>query len=99
MHTRKVLMYLDKSIGRLVDYLESEGWMDNSIIVVASDNGGCPNSGGSNFPLRGTKASYWEGGTKVTIAAPVRGSCGCSGGEKIRSFRMCADTNILECGE
>ncbi|CAB1098994.1 unnamed protein product [Ectocarpus sp. CCAP 1310/34] len=61
----KVLMYLDKSIGRLVDYLEREGWMDNSIIVVASDNGGCPNSGGSNFPLRGTKASYWEGGTKV----------------------------------
>lgn len=61
----KVLMYLDKSIGRLVDYLESEGWMDNSIVVVASDNGGCLNSGGSNFPLRGVKESYWEGGNKV----------------------------------
>ncbi|CAN0285473.1 unnamed protein product [Ectocarpus fasciculatus] len=58
-------MYLDKSIGRLVDYLESEGWMENSIIVVASDNGGCPSDGGSNFPLRGVKSSYWEGGHKV----------------------------------
>ncbi|CAM9815485.1 unnamed protein product [Pylaiella littoralis] len=61
----KVLMYLDKSIGLLVDYLEAEGWMENSIIVVASDNGGCPGAGGSNYPLRGIKHSYWEGGVKV----------------------------------
>ncbi|CAM9370429.1 unnamed protein product [Ectocarpus sp. 12 AP-2014] len=61
----KVLMYLDKSIGRLVDYLETEGWLENSIIVVASDNGGCPSTGGSNYPLRGLKHSNWEGGVKV----------------------------------
>lgn len=61
----KVLMYLDKTIGELVSYLEDEGWMENSIIVVASDNGGCPSKGGSNYPLRGIKHSYWEGGVKV----------------------------------
>ncbi|CAM9251444.1 unnamed protein product [Pylaiella littoralis] len=61
----KVLMYLDNTIGDLVQYLEAEGWMENSIIVVASDNGGCPRHGGSNYPLRGTKYSYWEGGNKV----------------------------------
>ncbi|CAM9679299.1 unnamed protein product [Scytosiphon promiscuus] len=61
----KVLMYLDKSIGKLVDYLEDEGWMENTIIVMVSDNGGCPSYGGSNYPLRGIKHSYWDGGNKV----------------------------------
>lgn len=58
-------MYLDHTIGELVEYLTTEGWMENSIIVVASDNGGCPSLGGSNYPLRGLKHSYWEGGVKV----------------------------------
>lgn len=58
-------MYLDKSIGTVVDYLEAEGWMDNTIVVVVSDNGGCPSYGGSNYPLRGIKHSYWDGGNKV----------------------------------
>lgn len=58
-------MYLDKTIGQLVDYLEEEGWLDNSVVVVASDNGGCALDGGSNLPLRGVKASYWEGGIRV----------------------------------
>ncbi len=61
-------MYLDHTIGDLVDYLETNGWMENSIIVVASDNGGCPSIGGSNYPLRGIKHSYWEGGVKVTTS-------------------------------
>lgn len=61
----QVLMYLDKTVGMLVEYLETEGWMENSIIVVASDNGGCPAKGGSNYPLRGIKHTYWEGGVKA----------------------------------
>lgn len=58
-------MYLDKTIGNLVETLEEGGWMDNTIIIVASDNGGCPVNGGTNYPLRGLKHSYWEGGNKV----------------------------------
>lgn len=65
LHAYQVLMYLDKTVGQLVDYLEETGWLDNSVIVVASDNGGCPPDGGSNLPLRGVKGSYWEGGVKV----------------------------------
>lgn len=65
-------MYLDHTIGELVEYLETNGWMENSIIVVASDNGGCPSCGGSNYPLRGIKHSYWEGGTKVTTVVCYR---------------------------
>ncbi|CAN0388593.1 unnamed protein product [Pylaiella littoralis] len=60
-----VLLYLDKLIGDFVDVLEDEGWLENSIIVVASDNGGCPTDGGTNYPLRGAKGSVHEGGTKV----------------------------------
>jgi arylsulfatase A-like enzyme len=30
-----------------------------------SDNGGCPYGGGKNGPLRGTKGTVFEGGTKV----------------------------------
>lgn len=63
-------MYLDHTIGELVEYLEEEGWMENSIIVVASDNGGCPSCGGNNYPLRGIKHSYWEGGVKVRTLSP-----------------------------
>ncbi len=69
---QQVLMHLDHTIGELVDYLETEGWMENSIIVVASDNGGCLNNGGSNYPLRGTKVTYWEGGQKVTNSRAAR---------------------------
>ncbi|CAB1108130.1 unnamed protein product [Ectocarpus sp. CCAP 1310/34] len=60
-----VLLYLDKRIGEFVDMLEQEGWLENSVIVVSSDNGACPDDGGSNYPLRGTKQSVFEGGSRV----------------------------------
>lgn len=58
-----------------MDFLEHEGWLDNSIIVVASDNGGCPDGGGVNYPLRGVKQSVFEGGTKVRETWVVRRVC------------------------
>ena len=33
---------LDQNIGRLVEYLEREGELDNTLIVFFSDNGACP---------------------------------------------------------
>ncbi|CAM9770541.1 unnamed protein product, partial [Hapterophycus canaliculatus] len=63
----EVAMYLDKKVGELVGLLEKEGWLENSIIVVASDNGGDPGAGGSNYPLRGMKHTYWEGGMKASL--------------------------------
>lgn len=62
---KKVLKFLDKRIGAFVDMLEQEGWLENSVIVVASDNGACPSDGGTNYPLRGVKQSVFEGGSKV----------------------------------
>lgn len=55
---------LDFSVGRVVTALKRNGFMDNTVIIYLSDNGGAQNFGGSNLPLRGDKSDLWEGGTK-----------------------------------
>ncbi|CAM9165811.1 unnamed protein product [Ectocarpus sp. 8 AP-2014] len=50
-----IIYYLDNEVRRLHDELGALGVLDDAVIVFASDNGGCPSSGGSNYPLRGFK--------------------------------------------
>ena len=59
------LNLLDGAVGGIVQALEESGMMDNTYVIFASDNGGCNMAGGKNGPLRGTKGSLLEGGTKV----------------------------------
>ena len=68
--------YLDTSFGRLEAALRASGRWDNTLVVVSSDNGGpadygatAPIRGGNNFPLRGSKATNWEGGIRVNAFA------------------------------
>lgn len=56
---------MDRNIGRLVEALETSGKAENTLLVFHSDNGADPRHGGSNEPLRGTKFTTWEGGTRV----------------------------------
>ena len=62
---------LDDAVGRLLDTLERLKLADNTVIVFTSDNGGNMYSEvdgevpTSNRPLRGGKASMFEGGTHV----------------------------------
>lgn len=52
-------------IRRLHNELEDLGMLDNAVFVLASDNGGCPIAGGSNYPFRGFKHTLFEGGVRV----------------------------------
>ncbi len=62
---------MDDAVGTLLDSLERLQLIDNTIIVFTSDNGGNMYSEvdgevpTSNRPLRGGKASMFEGGTRV----------------------------------
>jgi arylsulfatase A-like enzyme len=61
---------MDKSLGDLMNYLDTHGLTRNTIILFMSDNGGlshAPRSGKTdtqNFPLRAGKGSLYEGGTR-----------------------------------
>jgi arylsulfatase A-like enzyme len=54
---------MDDAIGELLDTLRELKLEDNTLVIFHSDNGG----GGpaDNGPLRGKKASMWEGGLRV----------------------------------
>lgn len=52
-------------LQRMFKELDAIGMMDNTLLVVASDNGGCPAMGGSNYPFRGYKHTLFEGGVRT----------------------------------
>ena len=59
---------LDDAVGSIYDSLKQSGMLENSIIAFTTDNGGPANgfdfNAASNFPLRGVKATLWEGGVR-----------------------------------
>ncbi|XP_046395209.1 arylsulfatase J-like [Ischnura elegans] len=70
-HRRKyaaMVHWLDESVGKVVETLAENDMLNNSIIIFSTDNGGAPDgvgrNAGSNWPLRGTKFTLWEGGTR-----------------------------------
>ncbi|ELT92899.1 hypothetical protein CAPTEDRAFT_165852 [Capitella teleta] len=56
---------MDSAIGMTIKALKQRNMLTNTMIVFLSDNGGTPFFGGNNWPLRGSKATLWEGGTRV----------------------------------
>merc|ERR1739848_286935 len=60
-----MLAAVDHSMAQVVDTLRQTGEYDNTIIVFSTDNGGSVGHSASNFPLRGTKGTLWEGGTRA----------------------------------
>jgi len=69
-----MLAALDEGIGNITETLRMTGMTNNTILVLSNDNGGMSGSyslgccncgtscGGLNYPYRGWKDSFWEGG-------------------------------------
>ncbi len=76
-----ILEHMDHNIGRLVRLLDELNVADNTLIVFVSDNGGCTmedgslggNFPGNNGPLRGGKATTYQGGLNVPMLMNWKG--------------------------
>lgn len=65
---------MDTALGELMDHLEKQGIAENTLILFLGDNGGDAPLGpthqhNSSFPLRGKKATHYEGGMRTPFIA------------------------------
>ena len=88
------LMEIDHEIGRVIEALERDGFKDNTLIMVSSDNGPVwyPSNTteyehSSVGPLRGMKADAFEGGHRMPFVASWPG--------KIPAGSICRETICL----
>lgn len=59
---------LDQGVGKILEAIDQTGIASNTFVLFSSDNGGVGGIG-ENTPLRGGKASVFEGGIRVAAAA------------------------------
>ncbi|XP_012265045.2 arylsulfatase B-like [Athalia rosae] len=63
---------LDHSVGEVMAALRRRNMLENSIVLFMTDNGaptlGIHSNRGSNYPMRGIKATAWEGGVRGVAA-------------------------------
>mgnify|MGYP003309593651 FL=1 len=88
---------MDKSLGDLMDWLESSGEADNTIIIFMSDNGGLATQPywrdgepyTQNFPLNCGKGSLYEGGIREPMIVKWPGTV--KAGTKCDRYLMIED--------
>ncbi len=65
-----MLAAMDEAVGKVVEAIDAAGMRKDTLIVFSSDNGGpSPGKVTSNGPLRGAKATLYEGGVRVPAFA------------------------------
>lgn len=71
-----MIQSLDESVGKIIKTIEENGLRDNTVVIVMGDNGGVNWTGDkknpnipvtSNYPLRGGKCNFYEGGVRVPL--------------------------------
>ncbi|XP_070542473.1 arylsulfatase B-like [Ptychodera flava] len=65
--------FMDEIIGCVRAAMEDAGMWDDTLLLFHSDNGGDVRHAASNFPLRGNKGSYFDGGIKAAALAYGKG--------------------------
>ena len=71
-----VIQELDWSVGQILEKLEAEGLLENTLVIFSSDNGPwlvMEDHGGSAGPLREGKQYTFEGGMRVPTVAMWKG--------------------------
>ncbi|MEH6584936.1 MAG: sulfatase-like hydrolase/transferase [Halioglobus sp.] len=64
---RAMLAQIDDAIGQVLRALDRNGLDDNTMVVIASDNGGTNLQIDNNAPYFGVKASFTEGGVRTPL--------------------------------
>lgn len=59
-------LMLDEAIANLTCSLNTHGLAENTIMILASDNGGEGTISGNSYPFKGHKGSYYRGGVSAT---------------------------------
>lgn len=62
-----MMQALDRAIGSVLNDLDRLGLSENTLVVFTNDNGGPHGNASNNYPLRGLKANYLEGGVRVPM--------------------------------
>ena len=94
-----LVMVVDWSVGKIMEFLKKQGIEDNTLLIVTSDNGAVKGANGhlSEGKFRGYKSNIWEGGHRVPFIArwPGKIAQGTSSEEVISLTDMFASFSSL----
>lgn len=64
---RAMLAQMDDTVASILDALQHAGLAENTVVIIASDNGGTNGQLNNNAPFTGYKTTYQEGGVRTPL--------------------------------